>query len=213
MTARAGAAFELGPFTIEPVRVTHSITEATALAIKSDAGTVLHTGDFKLDPTPPDGELTDVERLMSLGDEGISLLLSDSTNVDSPGRAASERDVGDHLAELVAGAPQRVVLGLFASNVQRLRLAVGRGGDRCNKQAAASCLLGRSIQSHVRAAGALSGKLAWPSDLVVPTELAASTPARQASSSSRAARRPERTELRAHAALAGRAPGAAPPAG
>ncbi|HEY4122554.1 MAG TPA: ribonuclease J, partial [Byssovorax sp.] len=170
VTAPAGAAFELGPFSITPIRVTHSITEATALAIKSDAGTVLHTGDFKLDPAPPDGELTDVERLMSLGDEGVSLLLSDSTNVDSPGRATSERDVGDHLAELVASAPQRVVLGLFASNVQRLRLI----GDAAIASGRRVCLLGRSIQSHVRAAERV-GKLTWPSDLVVPTELAAST--------------------------------------
>src|SRR5262245_15579188 len=116
-----GRTFELGPFAFEPIRVTHSITDATALAIRTAAGTVIHTGDFKFDPTPPDGETTDEARLRALGDEGVRLLLSDSTNIDSPGTSASERDVAAALAEIVAKARARVVLGVFASNVQRLR--------------------------------------------------------------------------------------------
>src|SRR5262249_9713996 len=121
-TVQVGQPFEVGPFGFEALRVTHSIADATALAIRTAAGTVIHTGDFKLDPSPPDGELTDELRLMELGEQGVRLLLSDSTNVDSPGTAGSERDVGDALGELIAGARGRVVLGLFASNVQRLRL-------------------------------------------------------------------------------------------
>src|SRR6185295_12377603 len=126
---------------------------------------------FKLDPTPPDGELTDEMRLMELGEEGVRLLLSDSTNVDSPGTAGSERDVGDALGELVAAARGRVVLGLFASNVQRLRLL----GDIAQRAGRRVCLLGRSVSTHVRAAEAV-GRLRWPSDLVVPPEAAAASP-------------------------------------
>src|SRR5580692_9181875 len=146
VTVIAGRPFELGPFAFEPIRVTHSIADATALAIRTAAGTVIHTGDFKLDPTPPDGELTDELRLMELGEEGVRLLLSDSTNVDSPGTAASERDVGDALSALIAGARYRVVLGLFASNVQRLRLV----GDIAQRAGRRVCLLGRSVNTHVR---------------------------------------------------------------
>ena len=130
---------------------------------------MVHTGDFKLDPTPPDGELTDELRLMELGEEGVRLLLSDSTNVDSPGTAASERDVGDALEELISRARFRVVLGLFASNVQRLRLV----GDIAQRAGRRICLLGRSVNTHVRAAEAV-GRLRWPSDLLVAPDLAAS---------------------------------------
>jgi ribonuclease J len=166
---RAGETFELGPFAIEPIRVTHSITDATALAIRTAAGLVIHTGDFKLDPAPPDGELTDEKRLRELGDEGVRLLLSDSTNVDSEGTSASERDVGDALTELILAAKGRVVLGMFASNVQRLRM-VGEIAQRAKRRL---CLLGRSVGTHHRVAEAV-GKLGWPSDLLASPEQAAS---------------------------------------
>jgi ribonuclease J len=163
--------FQLGPFSIEPIRVTHSITEATALAVRSDAGLVIHTGDFKIDESPPDGEATDVARFEELGNEGVRLLLSDSTNVDSPGRARSEREVGEALHEIVAKAQHRVILGMFASNVQRLRML----GEIAIATKRRILLLGRSVQSHVRAAERV-GKLGWPSDLLVPPELVGSTP-------------------------------------
>jgi ribonuclease J len=166
---QVGQPFEVGPFGFEPIRVTHSIADATALAIRTAAGTVIHTGDFKLDPTPPDGELTDELRLMALGEEGVRLLLSDSTNVDSPGTAASERDVGDALEALIAKARFRVVLGLFASNVQRLRLV----GDIAQRVGRRICLLGRSVNTHVRVAETV-GRLRWPSDLLVAPDVAAS---------------------------------------
>jgi ribonuclease J len=166
-----GRRFEVGPFGIEPIRVTHSIADATALAMDTVAGTVVHTGDFKLDPTPPDGELTDELRLMELGEEGVRLLLSDSTNIDSDGTSASERDVGDALDALVARAKARVVLAMFASNVQRL-LLVGAIAQRTGRRL---CLLGRSVMGHVKAAEAV-GRLRWPSDLVVPPEVAATMP-------------------------------------
>ena len=169
VTVHVGNRFEVGPFGFEPIRVTHSIADATALAIRTAAGVVIHTGDFKLDPSPPDGELTDELRLMELGEEGVRLLLSDSTNVDSLGTSGSERDVGDALGEIIARARGRVVLGLFASNVQRLRL-LGEIAERTGRRI---CLLGRSVINHVRAAEAV-GRLHWPSELLVAPDVAAS---------------------------------------
>jgi ribonuclease J len=168
---QVGREIVIGGFGVEPIRVSHSIVDATALAIHTAAGLVVHTGDFKLDPTPLDGEPTDEGRFRALGASGVRLLLSDSTNVDSPGRAGSERDVGAALAELIETAPARVVVGVFASNVQRL-LALGTAAVRAGRKI---CLLGRSVQSHVRAAQAV-GRLPWPSDLLVPPEVAASMP-------------------------------------
>jgi ribonuclease J len=170
-TTRAGRAFEIGSFAVEPIRVTHSIADATALAIRTSAGLIVHTGDFKIDPSPPDGELTDKERLRELGHEGVDLLLSDSTNVDSEGASSSERDVGAALSEIVTRARGRVVLGIFASNVQRLRM-IGEIAERTGRRV---CLLGRSVVNHVRAAAAV-GRLAWPSHLVVPPDVAAAMP-------------------------------------
>lgn len=168
-TIKPGHVIELGPFAFEPIRVTHSIADATALAIQTAVGTVIHTGDFKLDPSPPDGELTDEARLRAIGDEGVRLLFSDSTNVDSEGTSASERDVGEALAERILAARGRVVIGVFASNVQRLML-LGEIAERAKRRI---CLLGRSVQTHVRAAQAL-GMISWRSDLVVsPVEAAA----------------------------------------
>jgi ribonuclease J len=171
ITVKPGAPFEVGPFAVEPIRVTHSITDATALAIRTAAGLIVHTGDFKLDPSPPDGELTDELRLMELGEEGVRLLLSDSTNIDSPGTSASEAEVGAALSALVAAARGRVFLGVFASNVQRLTL-IGEIAQRSRRRI---CLLGRSVINHVRAAEAV-GRLRWPSDLLVPPDQAASLP-------------------------------------
>jgi ribonuclease J len=166
-----GARFTAGPFDIEPVRVTHSIADATALAIRTAAGLVVHTGDFKLDPAPVDGELTDEARLTALGDEGVRLLLSDSTNVDSPGRAGSESDVCAALDALVDSAKARVFVGMFASNAHRL-IALGEAAQRTGRRLV---LLGRSVGNHARAVQAV-GRMRWPSDLVVPPEVAASMP-------------------------------------
>jgi len=168
---RPGQSYEVKSFAFEPIRVTHSIVDAIALAVRTEAGLVVHTGDFKLDPTPPDGELTDEARLRALGDEGVSLLLSDSTNVDSPGRSTSELEVGKTLAALVAKAKTRVVIGMFASNVQRLQM-LGRVAVETKRRL---CLLGRSVQTHVKAAEAV-GRLRFPSDLIVPQELVGSMP-------------------------------------
>lgn len=140
---KQGGVLKLGPFSIEFVPVSHSIPEANALAIRTPAGTVLHTGDWKLDATPVVGRPTDVERLKAIGAEGVLAMVCDSTNVVRAGSSPSEADVSKTLAELIASAPNRVCVTAFASNVARIRsvaeaaaacgrevVVVGRGMDR-----------------------------------------------------------------------------------
>lgn len=139
-----GARFTVGPFVIESIRVTHSTPDCTALAIDTPAGRILHTGDFKIDATPPDGQPCDEKRLRELGDEGVLLMLADSTNIDRDGWTGREADVAECLSELIAKAEGRVVVGMFASNVQRLSavLTAARATGR------EVCLLGRSVRNH-----------------------------------------------------------------
>lgn len=110
----------LGPFDVEFVSVAHSIPESNALAIRTPAGTVLHTGDWKIDPTPL-GSKTDAERLTALGDAGVLALIGDSTNAVRDGRSPSEADVAKTIAELVWTAPARIAVTTFASHVDRIR--------------------------------------------------------------------------------------------
>jgi len=166
--------FELGVFGFEALRVTHSIADATALAIHTPAGLVVHTGDFKLDPAPTDGELTDEARLWELGDEGVRLLFSDSTGVDAKGTSLSEDAVGEALDRAIAPLEGRAVVGMFASNVQRLGLL----GRIARKNGRHICLLGRSAVEHARAAREV-GRLDWASDLVVSPEIARDLPRRE----------------------------------
>lgn len=160
-----GMRFEVGSFGFEPIRVTHSIADATALAITTDAGVVIHTGDFKFDEEPPDGEHFDVERFRALGDAGVSLLFSDSTNVDAEGPTGSETDVGDVLERLVADCEGAVVVAMFASNVHRLRLL----GEIAQRQRRKIVLLGRGVGTHARVARA-TGYLPWPDELLLPAD-------------------------------------------
>lgn len=169
-----GHAFDIGSFHVEPIRVTHSIADATALAIGTDVGTVIHTGDFKLDPTPPDGEHFDAERFAKLGDEGVTLLMSDSTNVDVEGATGSESDVGEAIEKLVVDAPGAVVVAMFASNIHRLRLL----GDIAKRTGRKIVLLGRGVGNHARVARD-TGYLPWPDDVVLPDELARERPRRE----------------------------------
>jgi ribonuclease J len=163
--------FEAGRFEVEPIRVTHSIVDATALVVRSPAGTLVHTGDFKMDGSPDPEELTDEERFREVGDEGVRLLLSDSTNVDSPGTSGNELATVERLRELVDSAPARVVVGLFASNVLRLRTL----GELAAASGRKLILLGRSVVTHARIGRDL-GKLSWTSDLVIPLEQLPTTP-------------------------------------
>lgn len=169
--AHAGEKYEVGPFVIEPVRVAHSIVEASALSIETNAGRIVHSGDFNFDPDPPDGEPTDERRLRELGDEGVALLLSDSTNSDLGERLGSERSVAACVEELVASAQQRVVIALFASNVQRL-ITFGETAQKLGRKV---LLLGRSLETQ-HAIATQIGRLRWPSDLLVSAEQARSLP-------------------------------------
>jgi ribonuclease J len=117
----AGGHLSLGPFEIDFINVAHSIPESNALAIRTSAGTVVHTGDWKIDPTPIVGGPTDAARLTALGDAGVLALIGDSTNAVREGRSPSEADVAKTLAELIRTAPRRVAVTTFASHVGRLR--------------------------------------------------------------------------------------------
>lgn len=114
-------AFTLEPFEIEPFRVAHSIVDGVGLAITTAAGRIIHTGDFKIDQSPVDGRKTDLARLAELGEEGVLLLLADSTNVENEGYTLSERTVGKTLEELIPHCRRRVVVSTFSSNIHRIQ--------------------------------------------------------------------------------------------
>jgi len=116
-----GGTFEIGPFQGEMIRITHSIPESHMLALTTAHGRVLHTGDWKLDPDPVVGDLTDEKRLQQLGAEGLMALIGDSTNALVPGRSGSERGVQDSFNELFGTIKHRIVLTCFASNIARLK--------------------------------------------------------------------------------------------
>jgi ribonuclease J len=118
---KPGDHIELGPFEIEFIRVTHSIVSSVALAIKTPLGVVIHTGDFKVDPTPTDNELFDLHTLADYGKRGVLLLLSDSTNVDRPGYTESERAVRPRFEELFSRCTGRLVISCFSSSIHRLQ--------------------------------------------------------------------------------------------
>jgi len=126
---------ELGKFSVQFLRVNHSIAGACALAITCPAGTVLATGDFKIDFTPTDGQVTDLASLAAIGERGALALLADSTNVERPGYTMSERKVADTFNEQIASAPGRVIIAMFASNVNRVQqvadCAIGFGRKVC----------------------------------------------------------------------------------
>jgi ribonuclease J len=128
----AGGHLALGPFAIDFINVAHSIPESNALAIRTAAGTVLHTGDWKIDPAPLIGAPTDAAKLTALGDEGVLALVGDSTNAIRDGRSPSESEVANTLAELIRTAPRRVAVTTFASHVGRLRAVAeaARAADR-----------------------------------------------------------------------------------
>jgi ribonuclease J len=151
-----GEKIAIGPFLVEFIAVAHSIPESSALAIRTPAGLVVHTADWKIDPTPIMGVPTDEARLKALGDEGVLALVCDSTNVLREGESPSERDVAKTLAWLIAKARGRVVVTTFASNVARLRSAA-EAGFAAGRQV---CVLGRAIERVVavaRECGMLDG--------------------------------------------------------
>jgi len=145
---RPGEQATVGPFEVAPIAVNHSIPDAVALVIRTPVGTVLHTGDFKFDPTPVDGRTTDNGRLRELGDEGVLLLLSDCVRVEQPGWTPSEAGVRQALEQLIAAAPGRVLVTTFASNIGRLREVV-RSAHKLGRK---SAVVGRSMEENLRVA-------------------------------------------------------------
>jgi ribonuclease J len=134
---------EIGPFKIEFIHVTHSIVSAVALAITTPIGVVIHTGDFKVDPTPTDNELFDLHTLADYGKRGVLLLLSDSTNSDRPGYTESERAVRPRMEEIFNRAERRVVVSCFSSSIHRIQLVL----DLAQEYGRRVAVLGRSMVS------------------------------------------------------------------
>ncbi|MCI8594152.1 MAG: ribonuclease J [Oscillospiraceae bacterium] len=120
-TVEAGETVKAGKFTVEFIHINHSIADAVAFAIKCPVGTVVHTGDFKIDPTPIQGGMIDLARFGQLGNEGVLALLSDSTNVERPGYTRSERSVGASFDALFKGCDERIIVTTFASNIDRIQ--------------------------------------------------------------------------------------------
>ncbi|HEY0546600.1 MAG TPA: ribonuclease J, partial [Pyrinomonadaceae bacterium] len=153
---------ELGPFEIEFIRASHSLVDCFSLAIKTPVGTIIHTGDYKVDETPVIGEPIDLRTLRSYGQEGVLALLSDSTNATVPGRTPSERAVIPAFEEIFAEAGGRIVVAAFASSIHRLQIVL----DVAHQFGRKVCVLGRSMQKNVEIADEL-GYLDIPEGLVV----------------------------------------------
>ncbi len=158
----AGEALELGPFELELVHMTHSIPDSRAVAIGTELGTVLISGDYKFDQTPVDGPPADVSRLAELGREGVLLLCGDSTNVDRGGFSPSESLVGPHLEEVFARCQGRIVVTSFASNIHRVQQVIDAAAALDRKVA----LVGRSMRKNT-AIGRATGHIEVPDGLLV----------------------------------------------
>src|ERR1700760_394422 len=164
---KAGETLELGPFDIELVHLTHSIPDMMGVAITTDLGTMLITGDYKFDQTPVDGKPADVSRLAELGREGLLLLCGDSTNADRPGFSPSESVVGPHLEETFARCEGRIVVTSFASNIHRVQQVVDAAAALDRKVS----LVGRSMRKNV-GIGRQLGHIDVPGGLIVgPREI------------------------------------------
>src|SRR5205823_427953 len=136
---------QLGPFSLELVHMTHSIPDSCAVALGTELGTVLITGDYKFDQTPVDGQPADVSRLAELGRDGVLLLCGDSTNVDRAGFSPSESVVGPHLEEVFARCRGRIVVTSFASNIHRVQQVMDAAAELDRKVV----LVGRSMRKNV----------------------------------------------------------------
>ena len=144
----AGDIFKAGCFKIEFIHTNHSISDSVALAIKTPIGMIIHTGDFKIDPTPVTGEMIDLTRFGELGRKGVLALLSDSTNVETPGHCPSERQVGNRFDELFNGCTQRIIITTFASNVDRIKQVI----DCAAKHGRKVAVTGRSMENNLKIA-------------------------------------------------------------
>ncbi|EYR62563.1 ribonuclease, partial [Actinotalea ferrariae CF5-4] len=151
-----------GPFDCEFVAVNHSIPDALAVAVRTGAGLLLHTGDFKMDQLPLDGRITDLRAFARLGEEGVDLFLVDSTNAEVPGFTAHEREIGPVLDAVLAGAEKRVIVASFASHVHRVQQVL----DAAHAHGRRVALVGRSMVRNMGIAADL-GYLTVPDDVLV----------------------------------------------
>src|SRR6201986_2288899 len=138
---KAGERFKIGPFTINPIQVTHSLVDCVALAIHTPLGVIIHTGDFKVDPTPTDNRLFDLHAFAEYGKEGVLALLQDSTNVERKGYTPSERAVRRKFDEVFARTERRLFISCFSSSIHRIKLAIELAQEYRRKVA----LIGRSM--------------------------------------------------------------------
>jgi len=159
---KAKEILEIGPFKVEFIHVTHSIVSALALAITTPAGVIIHTGDFKVDPTPTDNELFDLHTLADYGKRGVLLLLSDSTNADRTGYTESERAVKPRMEEIFNRADQKVVVAAFSSSIHRIQLIL----DLSQEMGRRVAVIGRSMVSVTEIAHSL-GLLEIPDGILV----------------------------------------------
>jgi len=153
---------EVGPFKVEFIHVTHSIVSALALAITTPVGVIIHTGDFKVDPTPTDNELFDLHTLADYGKRGVLLLLSDSTNADRPGYTESERAVRPRMEEVFSRAEKRIVVSCFSSSIHRIQLVL----DLAEEYSRRVAVIGRSMVTVTEIAHSL-GLLTIPDGILL----------------------------------------------
>ena len=173
-TCEAGEVIKAGKFTVEFIHMNHSIADAVAFAITCPVGTVVHTGDFKIDPTPVSGGMIDLARLGALGNKGVLALLCDSTNVERPGYTKSERAVGDSFDALFKGCDERIIVTTFASNVDRIQQVINVAA-RYGRKVAVS---GRSMENALKVSTQL-GYMNVPEGTVVPLEQIKTLPKKQ----------------------------------
>lgn len=145
---RAGSRFDVGPFDVTYVGLTHSTVEMCGLAIRTPAAKVFHTGDFKLDPDPVAGAVSDLDAVAAFGDEGVDVCVSDSTNATHGGHSRSEGSVHARLREVLAGREGRIAVGLFSSNVARIGELLKMAAELERHP----CIVGRSMKTMLRAA-------------------------------------------------------------
>lgn len=170
-----GDVVELGGFSVEAIHVNHSIPDAIALAIKCGAGTIIQTGDFKVDSTPIDGGMIDLSRFAQLGNEGVLALLSDSTNAERPGYTESERKVGESFDVLFRKAGKsRIIVATFASNIHRVQQIINVAHSLGRKVA----IIGRSLENVVNISAQL-GYLNIPENVLINADLINKYPAEQ----------------------------------
>ena len=157
--------FQVGPFRVEFIHLTHSTIESGALALTTPLGTVIHTGDFKFDPTPPDQQVSDLHTLADYGRRGVLALFSDSTNVERPGLTPSERAVSERLTHILSEAQGRVLISCFATSLHRLQIVA----DLAHRHGRRLCFVGRSMFQNSEIAIEM-GRLQVPPGLLVPPQ-------------------------------------------